>query len=156
MEAEARQTALDLGFVLLLSENPEKALQEAKTEFEREEAMNAIKTKRIVSTLIQTNKVKHHYINHITPQNEIYANKARKDLNNNNNNDNTNAFANLQAHNDSTPTPTTATNTEAMNEQLSDSSSNKKRPKKGKRSSMRSSRPKGPKGKLPRHLSFPS
>ena len=54
MEAEARQTALDLGFVLLLSENPEKALQEAKTEFEREEAMNAIKTKRIVSTLIQT------------------------------------------------------------------------------------------------------
>ena len=54
MEAEARQTALDLGFVLLLSENPEKALQEAKTEFEREEAMNAIKTKRVVSTPAQT------------------------------------------------------------------------------------------------------
>ena len=60
MEAEARQTALDLGFVLLLSENPEKALQEAKTELEREEAMNAIKTKRIVSTIIQAHKVEYY------------------------------------------------------------------------------------------------
>ena len=119
MEAEARQTALDLGFVLLLSENPEKALQEAKTEFEREEALNAIKTKRIVSTTTQTHKVEHYYyINPIAPQNEIYANKAKKDLNNNNSTDNTNAFPNLQAHNDSTPAPTTTTNTEAMNEQF--------------------------------------
>ena len=46
MEAEARQTALDLGFVLLLSENPEKALETAKTEFEKVEAIRAIQTKK--------------------------------------------------------------------------------------------------------------
>ena len=48
MEAEARQTALDLGFVLLLSENPEKALETAKTEFEKAEAIRAIQTKKVV------------------------------------------------------------------------------------------------------------
>ena len=42
LEAEARQTQLDLGFVLVLSEDPHRALQVAKTDLEREAAINAI------------------------------------------------------------------------------------------------------------------
>ena len=117
MEAEARQTALDLGFVLLLSENPEKALETAKTEFEKEEALRAIQTKKVVR-----HPIYRLYLNNLPKitsslQNAQFANRSQTqpqpqpDLNNN-------AFPNLQAHSDQTPTPTAASNQEAMNIQF--------------------------------------
>ena len=49
LEAEARQTQLDLGFIMVLSEDPQKALQIAKTDLEKEAAVNAIEVQKIVS-----------------------------------------------------------------------------------------------------------
>ena len=58
LEAEARQTQLDLGFILVLSEDPQKALQIAKTDLEREAAINAIEVQKIVSKIKTTNSNK--------------------------------------------------------------------------------------------------
>ena len=115
LNAEARQTALDIGFVLLLSEDPYKALQEAKNDLEKEEAIRAIKLKEVVSTLKdigivrKLSKCKHTYL----LQNDKYkqGENSAPEFNNN-------AYPNLQAHASKNPPPTSTTTQQAMDIQF--------------------------------------
>ena len=115
MNAEARQTALDLGFVLLLSEDPIKAYQEAKTDLEKEEALKAIKLKEVVRQLAN-NKNNHSLTSKQNfSQNDKCqggtASSAPSDFSGN-------AYPNLQAHADNTPPPNPSTTRQAMEAQI--------------------------------------
>ena len=111
LEAEARQTQLDLGFVMILSEHPQKALRVAKTDLEREAAINAIEVQKIVSKYnnpkakTNTNKIKTTLL-----QNDKAAKKPPLSM------PNLNLYPNLAAA--ATPNPQPTTNINQMKEQF--------------------------------------
>ena len=111
LAAEARQTQLDLGFILVLSEDPHKALQIAKTDLEKEAVINAIEVQKIVSTKnkkVILNKTYKQTTLPPTLQNDKHKKPAQPTKN---------PYPNLAAAS-SNPIPTPTTNIAQMTEQF--------------------------------------
>lgn len=103
LEAEARQTQLDIGFVLTLSEDPKHALELASNDLEKEAAIQAMKVAEIVSTTSVREPLK---VNFTRETNyPLQNNRAKNKPADVNNNPTNTAFPNMTAGMNTQPQP---------------------------------------------------